>query len=274
MLAQAREQTQNELTAGALSFAGQLISILTAQSYLPLYDESLLVCQNRIRAKRKWVCAWIFSLINLSAIWCDRDRISIDYSGDVLVGLVARIIFFQVISNYHVLISFVEKPRGRLFRFIACIVIVAFCGNVTGILGVKYGMKQVRISEIPPVNPFAFAISRNLTSSFEICSASYEGLSLVELVGRVLGPYDLEENLQVFDLQMQYFFGPNWTDTFECSVFHIDDADRFIAYGQKADDIVIFGFRGFASRVETVLHTRVVAEQFILPFCHWDSSPV
>jgi hypothetical protein len=173
--------------------------------------------------------------------------------------------FFPIISYYHVLISFIEKPPSVVFRLVAAAVLVAFVGNIFGVIGVKYGMTKIRISDLPRANESAFATVGDFPSRFDVCSASYDGLSAIQMIGLALGPYDVEDNPAVFDLQMEYFFGSNWTDIFSYEVFHVHDADSFIAYQRKADGLMVFAFRGFSSGAETALHAQIVAQEFILP---------
>jgi hypothetical protein len=103
MIQDAKDEAEHKMHAQALSFAAQFVSVFTAQSYLPLFEYSLLVGQNQFFKTRKRILLWVFSAVNLFGIACDIYQCTTYYSGYFLAALAIRILFFPVISNYHVL---------------------------------------------------------------------------------------------------------------------------------------------------------------------------
>jgi hypothetical protein len=77
-------------------------------------------------------------------------------------------------------------------------------------------LESFRFQQLPPVqdnwtNEPVFIANRTVPG------AKYEGFSVIESFGLVLGGYDVERDREVFERQLRYFFGPAVDPFGKCS---------------------------------------------------------
>jgi hypothetical protein len=131
--------------------------------------------------------------------------------------------------------------------------------------GIPSYLQKFRLQDesLPPIDTRTW----NSTPAFQIetgpCAVRYEGLSLLQAVGLALGGYDLGRNQVVFDRQMQYFFGPNATETISYSVEQLSPYVPMSIY--NVSGVMVFGFRGFATGPELALQAEMIARYYATP---------
>jgi hypothetical protein len=262
-----REEQKKQLFSSLMTYGMEVFTIFSAETYLPLFEYTRLIGQNRLIRPRKAVMLWCAVLGNLWLFGADLYRMAHSPSGYFVVPLVIRVLFFPAISFFHVGISLVERPPKwvSMLRGCAAFSICAVFANVIAFIYLKYGPQLTRINSLRPVDYTEFAMGSNYSFQYPICTAEFLGLSVFEVLGLAFGPYDVVRNETTFDIQMQYFFGPNWTNRVGYEVHYFDDADPFMVYRMLDTNTTVFGFRGFASGAEVALHAQYVILELIVP---------
>jgi hypothetical protein len=140
-----------------------------------------------------------------------------------------------------------------------------FIANVIGYFYVTEMSPSYRISELPPPNFTTFSMLPNESYDSTVCQIHFHGISLLDAIGFALGPYDVDRNPAVFESQMQYFFGANWSELFDYNVHYVGESDPFVVYHLR-NNLTVFGFRGFASGAESALQIEFVVVAFLFPY--------
>jgi hypothetical protein len=84
------------------------------------------------------------------------------------------------------------------------------------------------------------------------------------VIGLAFGAYDVLRSPDIFETQMQHFFGPNWSERITYDIHYFDEADPVIVYYVHDLNVTVFGFRGFSTGAHVALHLQyVILESFI-----------
>jgi hypothetical protein len=84
------------------------------------------------------------------------------------------------------------------------------------------------------------------------------------MIGLALGPYEIVRDRTLFELQMQYFFGRQWTSrlSFEFEIFN---EMPLIVYSDLVSNVTVIGMRGSASGPELALQLEFFVWTYIFP---------
>jgi hypothetical protein len=84
------------------------------------------------------------------------------------------------------------------------------------------------------------------------------------MIGFALGPYEIVRDPILFDLQMQYFFGPEWSSRFSFR-YKVFNEMPVIVYEDSLSNVTVVGMRGSASGPELALQLEMFAWTHIFP---------
>ena len=243
-----------------------LLPLVVAIEYVPLFDYTLDIAHDRFRIAKKRFFLILFSILNFLVIFVDLYRLYRDYSVYFMISIIARIIFFPLISYFHLVTALMYRAKRKLLHGIITIAtsftILIFLASIAGLIYSYFYSNLIRIDNleyIPNSN------TSDLYIINDICTRNYEGISMIDAFGLSLGPYDIERNYTIFDNQMKYFFGENWKDFIKYEVHYVNKQTPFIIYTIN-ESVIVYGFRGFSSGSEFSLQIEMFTVQYVLPF--------
>jgi hypothetical protein len=245
-----------------------LVPIFMAQEYYPCFEYSVAQGRNRTLAIGKRVALWISVSLNAAAIGFDLYRASKTVAAFFNLSIALRILFFPPISFFHIAVVQFERPRAnllagvlRIFFVIAWVLVVA---TAAGVVGVSILPNLTRLNELAAPSEFLGELPPSLLRN-SACQYRHAGTGLVQTIAYALGPYDIDRNVTIFNNQMQYFFGTNWSNHIQYTVYHQDASTPFIVYNDTKNNLLVFAFRGFVSGSELTVQVEMIASQYVLP---------
>jgi hypothetical protein len=192
------------------------------------------------------------------------------FSMSFLVAIVIRLAVLPLVSLYNMAMPFLARPEDTfvrpLLRFFLLFVVVLELGLVICAACSPAFANASRLSGLPePDSHSAGGWNASSVSQNPACQMRYDGLALVDLIGLALGGYDVERAPEIFDRQMRYVFGWNWTSRFSYTIGYLDTDVPYIVYFDHTLNATIYAFRGFTSAQELALWLQILAVEYILP---------
>lgn len=246
-----------------------LSALLTSSEYIPVAEFALLIACDKSHPKIKQAIFIFVFLLNLAEIGYDIYESIQVKSTYFYVGIGIRLFFLPVVSLFNIVMNLMFKAIdvvlriviyiGTIFTILICVAfILAFI--VTGVYADKTRIKSLSVPyevHIPPIS--------NTSQYHQVCISKITGIPLIDAFGYAMGPYDAGRDDTVFDHEMQYFFGENWSSHIDYSVRMINKQTPFIIYQNHDDNMTVYGFRGFSSGSELALQVEVIIYYYVLP---------
>lgn len=247
--------------------AVNITPLFVAIEYVPLFEYTLQIGHDKFTQKRKRFLLVFFTFLNFVVIAYDIYRLVGTFSPYFLTSLILRIIFFPLICYFNIGTAFIYKAKSASLHFVVILsTLFTFVVFIASILVLFYMQFVSGISRIDNLDYIPNHNYSDINVFNDACFYNYEGVSLIDAYGLALGPYDVERNFTIFDNQMKYFFGPDWSRTIKYEVHHIDKNTPFIIY-RINNNLTVYGFRGFSSGTELCLQIEMIAIEYVLPFC-------
>lgn len=270
--------------------------IIVADTYLFLVDYTNQIAFDKVKKGARCFWLWIFTILNAAVLAFDLYRISRIHSSYFLASIILRLIMFPLLCYFNMAFIHLYKVDNLLVRysryvltiisviFIVAIFVVTFVAN--------YVISSARIDSLPPpdmnqqhllrylsrrngtlnhsvnykiLDSEEFEINADILSQ-SVCTVKVKGLDLIDAFGYALGPYDVERSPEIFNHQMMYFFGQDWSDFISYEVHHIRENLPFVVYHDSRMNATIVGFRGFSTGQELSVQIQMIEAQYVNPF--------
>lgn len=261
---------RDEIMSYSKQIGSSITSVLLCTEYVPINEYSKLIADDGLHKKSKKILLRLFSILNLAVIAFDIYRYTEYKNSYFLASIIIRILFFPLISYFHLGTVFLYKSKDETIRYsiyvIALFTVLIFLGSIGGFIFSFIYQDTVRIKDLPLPSYYNVSVDDNKYIDSQVCRTSYNGISLIDSIGFALGPYDVTRDKSVFNNQMGYFFGSNWNEFISYEVRYFNRDIPFIIYNDTKHDMTVFGFRGFSSGSELALQIEMFVAQYVIPF--------
>jgi hypothetical protein len=241
--------------------------------------------ENMIRQRkspRGWaLVTWIFTALNVVALVNDVMSYRKVPNSYFLAALILRAIFIPISVLLNAVVPFGFYCKDVKIRWVMRLsTILALLSIITAIVvGVAVSPQLYRWQVTELASPSSnWNSTLEFDPGFDVCRNSRLGLSLVDLAGFALGPYQRGRDA-VADAQMQHFFGANWKADFDVTPLAVE-LKHLSAWGSERTesgsfpfDVVtqlstgerIVAFRGFSSSAEFAFQLELIATKYLMP---------
>jgi hypothetical protein len=243
-----------------------LFPMVTPQAYFPCFNYSLAVGQNRTQWLGKCVALVLAVLVNLGTIGYDVYRGFTIPNAYFSFSIIVRVVFLPLISYFHWGVVYFERPPQALagiMKVCPPLAIIILLVTAVGIAWLQTFKDAQRIEALPPPTWDNATFEPNLWAP--ACTWEFAGVNLMGAIGYALGGYDYDRDPTVFDAQMAFFFGHNWSSFIHVDRKVTDHGDPFLVYENNETGVVVFGFRGFVSGSEITLQIEMIVSEYLLP---------
>jgi hypothetical protein len=209
---------------------------------------------------------YVFTVLNVYWLVNDAKIYHGNRLSFFLGAVCVRGIFLPFMCLLHPLTGFLFHARSSLLQWLLRLatilagVLTLFCLIAPSLI--SKNLSILRFQELPRL-PETWSMAPDRPRDLSICSNRSGGLSVIDLVGLAFGGYDLGRNDDVFNRQMNFFFGPNATDWIDYEVHELETDVPLIVY--NISGTTVFAFRGFASTRELSIQVEMLASLRVTP---------
>jgi hypothetical protein len=213
------------------------------------------------------VTMWIMVALNIWVFVYDA-KLNRDVHLSFFIGsIVLRAILLPTVVYFHPLIGFIHKCRDAVLiwslRISTVVAVVSMIGVLIAKGTVGGYLDAVRLSQLPPLSP-NWTRTPSFVSDAPICRAEYQGIELIQTLGLACGGYDVDRDVDLFERELQYFFGPNESTFVSYSVRYLMPDVPLLVY--NISGTTVFAFRGFATGRELAIQAELIARHYATPF--------
>ncbi|KAK8897965.1 hypothetical protein M9Y10_000209 [Tritrichomonas musculus] len=252
-------------------FVKHVLYVFFATEYIPLYEYGRLIFMDQYRKNVKLVLFWVFFVLNLGLVIFDIYRIVETYQAIFLVSIFIRFFIIPLISFFHPLIQFFSIAKDKVL-----VVIINIASFVTFIIAliivacISFNSMYQKVTRIQnlnylPVNSSVAYLNEKMLGH-QVCQFDLYGVTALDAYGYALGGYDVIDNPVVFENQMKYFFGENYSSHISYQVEKMSNEIPFIIYRDKNINTTIVAFRGFNSGTEIAFMVEMISNLYVIPF--------
>jgi hypothetical protein len=217
---------------------------------------------------RDWVLR-IVSLLNFGLIILDLIQAYNASSSTFLTSALVRLIILPLLSVFHPGVGFFfrRKCKDTLLKVtnIVCAILawIVFVVLIGLIIYFKEFNTILQLQTLHPPTNFSVPYTPR-TASNVVCSIHYQSISVWEMIGFALAPYEILRDPVLFDYQMQYFFGQEWNSRFSFK-YRIFNEMPIIIYEDSLSNVTVIGMRGSAAGPELALQLELFVWAYIFP---------
>ena len=273
------ESSHNERRrAGWAKLKGMFAAMVFPGKYVHISDLSDALYDVYREKKVNRTSLWIAILLNLFLLGVDIYDCRQNLNSYFCASIAFRILFLPAASYFHQGIVFMSPKRwkeaaGAGLRRVIYVSAIFSAVLILGFIAVLIYVKQfMSLSSIPDGNlswPTGKIPQTNFTHGDlfpTLCAMTYDGHSLIDIVGTSFGVYEKFQNPALFNIINEHLY-PGWDYNKSTRGIEID------VFGEKIpivlfrfDNLTVWAFRGFASGPELAIILELFCSQHIVPF--------